>query len=69
MNKNAMAFLVKVMLIKVISMDFNFDRRTKNFVVQLLSIGKLITECTLYIIFYLDILKVINTLQLVYGFG
>ena len=30
----------------VISMDFNFDRRTKkNFVVQLLSIEKSITEC------------------------
>ena len=62
-----MTFLVKVTMMKVISMDFNFDRRTKKlccaaFIDQKVHHG-------MYNSFYLDILIVVNTLQLVYDFG
>ena len=62
-----MAFLVKVTLMKVISMDFNFDRRTKKLCCAAFIDRKI--HHGMYNSFYLDILKVVNTLQLVYDFG
>ena len=59
--------LVKVTLMKVISMDFNFDRRTKELCCAAFIDRKI--DHGMYNSFYLDILKVVNTLQLVYDFG
>ena len=67
MNKNTVAFLVKVTLMKVISMDFNFDRRTKKLCCAGFIDRKI--DHGMYNSFYLDILKAVNTLQLVYDFG
>ena len=62
-----MTFLVNMTLMKVMSMDFNFDRRTKKLCCAAFIDRK--TDHGMYNSFYLDILKVVNTLQLVYDFG
>ena len=48
-------------------MDFNFDRRTKKLCCAAFIDRKI--DHGMYNSFYLDILKVVNTSQLVYDFG
>ena len=55
------------MLMKVSSVNFNFDRRTKKLCCAAFIDRKV--DHRMYNSFYLNILIVVNTLQLVYNFG